>query len=65
MLEERHLYEGLEDRFLKDLDIWDNLDAEVREQYGYEDFVMGEGKICPGDSPVVCRACARPSELEG
>ena len=58
LLEEREIYQGMEGRFVKALDGWDALDAELREGHGYQGCVMGPAGRCPDDSPVSCRGCA-------
>ena len=55
LLEEREVYEGMEDRFLVDLDLWDGMDNMLRELHTFEGCVMGPGHHCPTDSPVRCQ----------
>ena len=58
LLEEREVYEGLEDRFLEAFDSWDAMDQMLRELYSYQGCVVGPGQRCPDESPVSCRACS-------
>ena len=58
LLDERDVYEGMEERFLYGIDLWDNMDSLLRQLYGYKGCVMGSVGRCPDDSPISCRGCA-------
>ncbi|MSQ17761.1 MAG: hypothetical protein EXR54_09435 [Dehalococcoidia bacterium] len=51
------LYDGMADELTRGLDTFEALEKLLREVYGYQGCVMGQGRHCPTASPVWCRAC--------
>ena len=50
--------EALEQRILRGIERWDDLERMVGGLYEYEVCVMGPGRRCPVDAPVGCIYCA-------
>lgn len=47
------------DRFAHGLWTWDCLERQLRIIHGYQACVLGEGRRCAPDAPVLCDACTR------